>query len=130
MTCREAERLVMPYINGELTDAELAEFLKHIDTCEDCREELEIYFTVDVGIRHLQHQGGPGDGPGDLTAADSHPLSAADGQVRGEYPVLLGGVGGAHFTAAHLGTAGLFRLIICGPAPHKAERKSRWTNLF
>ena len=45
MTCREAERLVMPYINGELTDAELAEFLKHIDTCEDCREELEIYFT-------------------------------------------------------------------------------------
>ena len=42
MTCREAERLVMPYINGELTDAELAEFLKHIDTCEDCREELEI----------------------------------------------------------------------------------------
>ena len=51
MTCREAERLVMPYINGELTDAELAEFLKHIDTCEDCREELEIYFTVDVGIR-------------------------------------------------------------------------------
>ena len=53
MTCREAERLVMPYINGELTDAELAEFLKHIDTCEDCREELEIYFTVDVGIRQL-----------------------------------------------------------------------------
>ena len=25
----------------------------HIDTCEDCREELEIYFTVDVGIRQL-----------------------------------------------------------------------------
>ena len=49
MTCREAERLVMPYINGELTDAELAEFLKHIDTCEDCREELEIYFTLDEG---------------------------------------------------------------------------------
>lgn len=59
MTCREAERLVMPYINGELTDAELAEFLKHIDTCEDCREELEIYFTVDVGIRQLDEAPAP-----------------------------------------------------------------------
>ena len=49
MTCREAERLVMPYINGSITDDELEEFLKHIDQCEECREELEIYFTVDVG---------------------------------------------------------------------------------
>ena len=46
MTCREAERLVMPYINGSITDDELEEFLKHIDQCEECREELEIYFTV------------------------------------------------------------------------------------
>ena len=53
MTCREAERLVMPYINGSLTDEELEAFLAHIDSCEECREELEIYFTVDVGIRQL-----------------------------------------------------------------------------
>ena len=59
MTCKEAERLVMPYINGSITDEELKEFLKHIETCEECREELEIYFTVDgyppagPGNRHL-----------------------------------------------------------------------------
>ena len=53
MTCREAQRLVTPYINGSITDQELEEFLKHIDSCPDCREELEIYFTVDVGIRQL-----------------------------------------------------------------------------
>ncbi|MBS5282420.1 MAG: zf-HC2 domain-containing protein [Clostridiales bacterium] len=53
MTCTEAERLVMPYINGSITDEELEGFLEHIDGCEDCREELEIYFTVDVGIRQL-----------------------------------------------------------------------------
>lgn len=53
MTCREAEHLVMPYINGSITDEELEEFLKHIEHCENCREELEIYFTVDVGIRQL-----------------------------------------------------------------------------
>ena len=58
MTCREAERLVMPYINGSITDEELKEFLKHIETCEDCREELEIYFTVDVGIRQLDQETG------------------------------------------------------------------------
>lgn len=53
MTCREAERLVMPYINGSITEEELEAFLAHIDGCEECREELEIYFTVDVGIRQL-----------------------------------------------------------------------------
>ena len=53
MTCREAERLVMPYINGSITDGVLKELLKHIETCEECREELETYFTVDVGIRQL-----------------------------------------------------------------------------
>lgn len=39
VTYREAQRLVMPYINnGSITDEELKEFLKHIETCEDCRE--------------------------------------------------------------------------------------------
>ncbi len=36
MTCREAERLVMPYIHGQLAD-----------------QELEIYFMVDVGLKQL-----------------------------------------------------------------------------
>lgn len=58
MTCREAERLVMPYINGSITDEELKAFVEHIDHCPDCREELEIYFTVDVGIRQLDEESG------------------------------------------------------------------------
>ena len=33
MTCREAERLVMPYINGSITDEELKAFVEHIDHC-------------------------------------------------------------------------------------------------
>ncbi len=53
MTCQEAERLVMPYIQGDLDDNQLEEFLEHIETCENCQEELEIYFTVDLGIRQL-----------------------------------------------------------------------------
>ncbi len=53
MTCREAEQMIMPYINGQLTDEELEEFLIHVKDCSECREELEIYFTVDCGIRQL-----------------------------------------------------------------------------
>ena len=69
MTCREAERLVMPYINGSITDGELKEFLKHIETCEECREELEIYFTVDVGIRQLNQGTGTYNIKGALATA-------------------------------------------------------------
>ncbi len=58
MTCKEAERLVMPYIRDELTDEELREFLEHLETCPDCREELEIYFTVEAGIRQLESETG------------------------------------------------------------------------
>ena len=53
MNCQEAERLVTSYIHGELDEATLEEFLEHIETCENCQEELEIYFTVDSGIRQL-----------------------------------------------------------------------------
>lgn len=58
MTCKEAEKLVMPYIKDELTDEELQEFLSHMEFCPDCREELEIYFTMDVGIRQLDSETG------------------------------------------------------------------------
>lgn len=53
MTCKEAESFVMPYIRNELSDEVLEEFLEHIETCGNCKEELEIYYTVEVGIRQL-----------------------------------------------------------------------------
>lgn len=53
MTCKEAESLVMAYIRHELEAAKLEEFLEHLEQCENCREELEIYYTVQAGIRQL-----------------------------------------------------------------------------
>lgn len=53
MTCKEAEQMVMPYINDELTDRELASFLAHIKGCKACYEELEIYYTLYVGLSQL-----------------------------------------------------------------------------
>lgn len=53
MKCKEAEELVMPYIRDELPDDQLESFLEHVKICNNCMEELEIYYTVDVGIRQL-----------------------------------------------------------------------------
>ncbi|MDO4321723.1 MAG: zf-HC2 domain-containing protein [Lachnospiraceae bacterium] len=46
MNCMEARRMVTPFIKRELTDKESEQFLKHIEHCSDCMDELDIYFTV------------------------------------------------------------------------------------
>ena len=66
MTCQEAERMVTPYINDELTGDETEAFLKHIETCGNCQEELEIYFMVDVGLKQLDRGYGTFDIAGAL----------------------------------------------------------------
>ena len=66
MTCREAQQMVMPYINHQLSDEDLEAFLLHVKGCLDCREELEIYFTVDYGLRQLDDDNGTYDIPGAL----------------------------------------------------------------
>jgi anti-sigma factor RsiW len=38
--------MVTPYVKGELSDKEMERFLKHIEQCSDCMDELDIYFTV------------------------------------------------------------------------------------
>ena len=67
MTCKEAENLVIPYIRHELDDdVRMEEFLDHIDSCENCREELEIYYTVEAGIRQLDSDTGNYNIKGDM----------------------------------------------------------------
>lgn len=66
MTCTEAEKMVEPYIHDKLSLMELEAFMEHIDTCENCREELEIYYMVDVGLRKLDEDSGTYDIAGAL----------------------------------------------------------------
>lgn len=66
MTCKEAERMVMPYIRDELDGAELQAFLTHLEGCPDCQEELEIYFMVDHGLKQLDSASGTFDIVGSL----------------------------------------------------------------
>ncbi len=53
LKCDQAEKMVLPYINDELTDRELEEFLRHISSCSACREELETVFTIYMGLQEL-----------------------------------------------------------------------------
>ncbi|MBR5509601.1 MAG: zf-HC2 domain-containing protein [Lachnospiraceae bacterium] len=53
MKCKEAQRLLVPYINGELETKEEDEFVRHVRQCPECYEELEVYATVFAGIRQL-----------------------------------------------------------------------------
>lgn len=78
MTCKEAEKMVMPYINYELGEKELEAFLNHVRTCDSCKEELEIYYTVAVGLKQLDS----GTGAYDITGALEESLDMAWLKVR------------------------------------------------
>lgn len=68
----------MPFINGKLDEAQLEAFLNHIQGCADCREELEIYYTVSVGLRQLD----TGTGVYDIAGALEESLDTAWMKVR------------------------------------------------
>ena len=53
MDCKAAKRKVDAYIRNELSDNETEEFLEHVKECDSCREELEIYYTIEVGLKKL-----------------------------------------------------------------------------
>ncbi|MDD3252374.1 MAG: zf-HC2 domain-containing protein [Lachnospiraceae bacterium] len=78
LNCREAEKMIMPYIGAQLDEQELEQFLNHIRQCPDCREELEIYYTVSLGLRQLDS----GTGVYDITGALEESLDVAWMRVR------------------------------------------------
>lgn len=79
LTCKEAEKMVMPYINQQLDERALEAFLTHIQDCPSCREELEIYYTVSIGLRQLDS----GAGGYDIRGALEESLYTAWLKVRG-----------------------------------------------
>ncbi len=66
LTCKEAEKMVMPYIDNQLSETELEAFVQHVEQCTSCKEELEIYYTVFLGLRQLESGTGMYDVAGAL----------------------------------------------------------------
>ncbi len=55
MTCLEAQSKIIAYIDYKLEREEKADFLKHIKCCDNCHEELNIYYTMIEGMRQLDN---------------------------------------------------------------------------
>lgn len=53
MTCLEAQTKIIAYIDDKLEKEEKTDFLYHVKGCADCREELDIYYTMIEGMRQL-----------------------------------------------------------------------------
>lgn len=54
MDCKEAQQQIKLYIANEIDGDDLAEFMAHMDSCEACRDELEIQFLVKEGLARLE----------------------------------------------------------------------------
>ena len=54
MDCKETERMIPHFLEDNLDNQEMQEFLIHVNSCEDCREELTIQFLISVGLKRLE----------------------------------------------------------------------------
>jgi len=54
MDCKEAEKKIPSFLDGELDGRDLAEFVEHIEGCPDCMEELSIQFLIAEGMEQLE----------------------------------------------------------------------------
>lgn len=55
----EAHRMVIPFIKEELPEKKLEQFLKHIEQCSDCMDELDICFTMYQAMDLLEKEDKP-----------------------------------------------------------------------
>ena len=58
MTCKEVQSRYIPFIDDKLSKKELQGFLKHIHSCDKCKEEYDIYYTMITGMRYLEEDNG------------------------------------------------------------------------
>jgi len=56
MDCKTAQKMIDLYIKKQLNTKEMEAFLAHIKDCGECREELEIYFTVYMALQKLDEE--------------------------------------------------------------------------
>ncbi len=51
----EAQSYIMPFIDGKIPVNKQNDFVIHMKNCKKCHEELEIYYTLMVGMRQLDN---------------------------------------------------------------------------
>lgn len=53
MNCEEAHQRFEDFLNDRLSVNETDEFIRHIDGCKDCFDELEVYYMVRTATGEL-----------------------------------------------------------------------------
>ena len=53
MDCKEAERLVQPYIDNKIPPKKLEAVIAHVSGCPSCYDELETYYTIYFAMKYL-----------------------------------------------------------------------------
>ncbi len=49
----EAQSYIMPFIEDKIPEAKQEDFVLHMNSCPKCREELEIYYTLMIGMKQI-----------------------------------------------------------------------------
>lgn len=55
MDCKETQRCIRLFLNGELDRRTEQKFVEHIRSCQECREELTIEYLFNVAIERLEN---------------------------------------------------------------------------
>lgn len=66
MKCQEAEQKIQSFIDDELTGESLANFVRHINSCHSCYEEMETSYLLKEALGRLEN-GETFDLSGELT---------------------------------------------------------------
>ena len=56
MKCEETLSKIDSFINNTLPVREMEDFLEHIESCPECYDELETYYTITVGMKYLEEE--------------------------------------------------------------------------
>lgn len=54
MECKEIEKKISAFLQGEMDHREMEAFIFHMEECEGCYEELSIQYLVEKGMERLE----------------------------------------------------------------------------
>lgn len=54
MECREACKAMTDFLEGVYPIAQQEEWIEHVETCEDCKEELKVCLTLQMALNALE----------------------------------------------------------------------------
>ncbi len=54
MTCKEFEKLIPAFLEQKLDFLTLKKFIEHMESCDECHEELVIQFLVEGVVQRLE----------------------------------------------------------------------------